>query len=106
MFVGRPILWGLAHSGEDGVRSVVQLLKAEFELAMGLSGHISFLSLYNFTSNCFKQSNCVILTFRMRINWGYRFIFNLQHKVLFVIVIVIHANHNTKEAQPAGWRYS
>ena len=38
VFIGRPILWGLAHSGESGVRNVIQLLKKEFDLAMALSG--------------------------------------------------------------------
>jgi len=38
VFVGRPILWGLAHSGEDGVFNVLNLLKEELHLAMALSG--------------------------------------------------------------------
>jgi len=38
VFVGRSILWGLAHSGEVGVRNVIQLLKKELDLAMALSG--------------------------------------------------------------------
>lgn len=37
-FIGRPVLWGLAHSGVDGVKSIIQLLKTEFDLAMALSG--------------------------------------------------------------------
>ena len=38
VFIGRPVLWGLAHSGEEGVHNVVKLLKDEFQLAMGLAG--------------------------------------------------------------------
>ncbi|XP_078664056.1 2-Hydroxyacid oxidase 2-like [Branchiostoma floridae x Branchiostoma belcheri] len=38
VFVGRPPLWGLAHSGEEGVRHVLQILKDELSLAMALSG--------------------------------------------------------------------
>uniref|UniRef100_A0A6V1QYU9 FMN hydroxy acid dehydrogenase domain-containing protein n=2 Tax=Heterosigma akashiwo TaxID=2829 RepID=A0A6V1QYU9_HETAK len=38
VFIGRPVLWGLAHSGEEGVAHVLQLLRAEFEMAMQLNG--------------------------------------------------------------------
>jgi isopentenyl diphosphate isomerase/L-lactate dehydrogenase-like FMN-dependent dehydrogenase len=38
VFVGRPILWGLALSGEAGVKSVLEMLRQEFDLAMALSG--------------------------------------------------------------------
>ena len=38
VFIGRPVLWGLAHSGETGVHQVLELMKKEFELAMQLSG--------------------------------------------------------------------
>lgn len=38
VFVGRPVLWGLAHSGEDGVYNAMELLKNEFSLAMQLMG--------------------------------------------------------------------
>jgi 4-hydroxymandelate oxidase len=36
--IGRPVLWGLAVDGEAGVGRVLDLLSAEFELAMALSG--------------------------------------------------------------------
>ena len=36
--VGRPILWGLAADGEEGAYRVLELLKAEFYLAMVLCG--------------------------------------------------------------------
>ena len=38
VFVGRPVLWGMAHSGEEGVRHVLQLLRDEFEMALRLTG--------------------------------------------------------------------
>ncbi|HWZ19094.1 MAG TPA: alpha-hydroxy acid oxidase [Ktedonobacteraceae bacterium] len=38
VLVGRPILWGLASNGEEGVGHVLELLRAELELAMALSG--------------------------------------------------------------------
>lgn len=38
VMIGRPILWGLALSGQSGVEAVLNLLKSEFDLAMALSG--------------------------------------------------------------------
>uniref|UniRef100_A0A8D0KP83 (S)-2-hydroxy-acid oxidase n=1 Tax=Salvator merianae TaxID=96440 RepID=A0A8D0KP83_SALMN len=38
VFIGRPIIWGLAYQGEKGVTEVLQILKDEFHLAMALSG--------------------------------------------------------------------
>src|SRR4029077_4050275 len=38
VLVGRPILWGLAVGGEVGVKSVLELLRQELDLAMALSG--------------------------------------------------------------------
>ncbi|KAF9172908.1 Hydroxyacid oxidase 1 [Mortierella sp. AD010] len=38
VFLGRPILWGLAHDGEAGVSLTLDLLQKEFELAMALAG--------------------------------------------------------------------
>lgn len=38
VLIGRPILWGLAVNGEDGVRHVLEILKNEFRLAMMLCG--------------------------------------------------------------------
>jgi 4-hydroxymandelate oxidase len=40
VLVGRPVLWGLTVGGEAGVRSVLELLLAEFETALALSGAI------------------------------------------------------------------
>lgn len=36
--VGRPVLWGLAVGGADGVRHVVEILRDELSLAMALAG--------------------------------------------------------------------
>lgn len=38
VLIGRPYLWGLAVGGEQGVRKALQLLNAELELSMALSG--------------------------------------------------------------------
>ena len=38
VLVGRPILWGLAANGAGGAGHVLELLRAELELAMRLSG--------------------------------------------------------------------
>ena len=38
VLIGRPVLWGLAVDGEEGVRHVLQLLRAELDLAMALCG--------------------------------------------------------------------
>jgi lactate 2-monooxygenase len=36
--IGRPIVWGLAHEGEEGVRHVLKSLLADFDLTVALSG--------------------------------------------------------------------
>ncbi len=36
--VGRPVLWGLAWAGERGVARVLEMLRAEIDLALGLCG--------------------------------------------------------------------
>jgi isopentenyl diphosphate isomerase/L-lactate dehydrogenase-like FMN-dependent dehydrogenase len=38
VMVGRPVLWGLAARGEEGVRHVLELLREEVELALLLCG--------------------------------------------------------------------
>ncbi|XP_029016038.1 hydroxyacid oxidase 1 [Betta splendens] len=38
VFIGRPVLWGLACQGEIGVTELLELLKEELRLAMALSG--------------------------------------------------------------------
>lgn len=41
VMIGRPILWGLGVGGEEGVKAVLTILKAEFDLAMALCGYTS-----------------------------------------------------------------
>uniref|UniRef100_A0A8C2MW72 (S)-2-hydroxy-acid oxidase n=1 Tax=Cricetulus griseus TaxID=10029 RepID=A0A8C2MW72_CRIGR len=38
IFLGRPIIWGLACKGEHGVKEVLNILKEEFQTSMVLSG--------------------------------------------------------------------
>lgn len=38
ILLGRPVLWGLGHSGQAGVELVLSLLRQELDLAMVLSG--------------------------------------------------------------------
>jgi isopentenyl diphosphate isomerase/L-lactate dehydrogenase-like FMN-dependent dehydrogenase len=38
VLIGRPVLWGLAVDGAEGVRNVLEILKKEFRLAMMLCG--------------------------------------------------------------------
>lgn len=38
VFVGRPVLWGLACEGAEGVEKVLTILKDELELTMRLAG--------------------------------------------------------------------
>ncbi|RWS14488.1 hypothetical protein B4U79_14421 [Dinothrombium tinctorium] len=38
VFIGRPVLWGLCYNGEEGVKQILDILKNEFDIAMGLSG--------------------------------------------------------------------
>ena len=38
VFIGRPVLWGLACGGQNGVEKVLELLRDEFHSAMMLSG--------------------------------------------------------------------
>eukprot|EP01038_Epipyxis_sp_PR26KG_P009045 gene9045-12195_t len=41
VFIGRPVIWGLAHSGEEGVYNVLKLLNDEFSMAMKLAGCVT-----------------------------------------------------------------
>lgn len=38
VLIGRPVLWGLAVGGEQGVRRMLELLRHEFSVAMALAG--------------------------------------------------------------------
>jgi 4-hydroxymandelate oxidase len=39
VLIGRPVLWGLAVDGENGVRRVLDILRTELDNALGLCGH-------------------------------------------------------------------
>ncbi len=41
VLIGRPVLWGLATAGEEGVMRVLEHLRAELDLAMALCGAAS-----------------------------------------------------------------
>lgn len=41
VLLGRPYIWGLAVSGENGVRGVVNHLLADYDLTMGMCGYCS-----------------------------------------------------------------
>jgi isopentenyl diphosphate isomerase/L-lactate dehydrogenase-like FMN-dependent dehydrogenase len=41
VFVGRPLVWGLAVDGEDGVADVLRLLRDELALGLALLGCVS-----------------------------------------------------------------
>ncbi len=45
VLVGRPVLYGLAAYGPDGVRAVLEMLQSELALAMGLNGRPNLASL-------------------------------------------------------------
>ena len=47
VFIGRPVLWGLAYNGQEGVEKVLQILRDEFKTALMLSGEDSFLNVYS-----------------------------------------------------------
>jgi 4-hydroxymandelate oxidase len=41
VLLGRPIFWGLAVNGPSGVHHVLDIMRAELEQAIVLSGHYS-----------------------------------------------------------------
>ena len=45
VLIGRPLFWGLAVDGEAGVRAVLQMLRDELEMAMGMCGRPTIASL-------------------------------------------------------------
>ena len=62
--VGRPVLWGLAAGGEDGVRQVLEMLRSELVRALALCGCSSpqdvgrdFVQLRNAEERCLSLSS-------------------------------------------------
>jgi isopentenyl diphosphate isomerase/L-lactate dehydrogenase-like FMN-dependent dehydrogenase len=45
VFVGRPVLWGLAVAGAEGAQHVLELLRGELEQAMALAGRPTLTSI-------------------------------------------------------------
>lgn len=45
VFVGRPVLWGLAVAGAEGAQHVMELLRDELETAMALAGRPTLASI-------------------------------------------------------------
>jgi isopentenyl diphosphate isomerase/L-lactate dehydrogenase-like FMN-dependent dehydrogenase len=45
VLIGRPLFWGLAVDGEAGVRAVLQMLRDELEMAMGMCGRPTIASI-------------------------------------------------------------
>ena len=45
VLVGRPPLWGLGAYGEPGARRVLDLLRSELAMAMGLCGKVNLAAL-------------------------------------------------------------
>ncbi|EKG14573.1 FMN-dependent dehydrogenase [Macrophomina phaseolina MS6] len=41
VWIGRPVLWGLAYKGQEGVELCLKLLKDEVKLCMGLAGTVA-----------------------------------------------------------------
>ena len=38
VFIGRPIIWGLTVAGEDGVKTILNIIKTELDSVMALTG--------------------------------------------------------------------
>jgi 4-hydroxymandelate oxidase len=45
VLIGRPFFWGLAVNGAEGVHHVLEILRAELEQTMVLSGHYSLATI-------------------------------------------------------------
>jgi 4-hydroxymandelate oxidase len=45
VLIGRPLFWGLAVDGESGLRAVLQMLRDELEMAMGMCGRPTIQSI-------------------------------------------------------------
>jgi len=45
VLIGRPLFWGLAVDGEAGVRAILEMLRDELEISMGMCGRATIASL-------------------------------------------------------------
>ncbi|XP_028395423.1 hydroxyacid oxidase 1-like [Dendronephthya gigantea] len=57
VFIGRPILWGLAHQGEEGVYRVLQIFKEELKITMALCG---CASLGDIVKEMVVRESCIV----------------------------------------------
>ncbi len=57
VMLGRPVLYGLALQGEEGVRKVLQMLRRELLLAMQLAGCTSVAAITQSLILPFGNSN-------------------------------------------------
>nr|XP_039271151.1 hydroxyacid oxidase 1-like [Styela clava] len=57
VFVGRPIIWGLACGGKEGAQKVLEILRDEFELTMKLLGVTSIKELQSVPELVVHESN-------------------------------------------------
>lgn len=62
VFVGRPVLWGLAYAGREGVEQVLGMLRDEFTLAMQLAGKRPFTNSLSFNSTHISLLGCAKIT--------------------------------------------
>ncbi|XP_078483766.1 2-Hydroxyacid oxidase 1-like [Ciona intestinalis] len=56
VFIGRPVLWGLAHNGQEGVKHVLEMLREEFKTALQLMGCTSVEELQSGVNMVVPQS--------------------------------------------------
>lgn len=59
VFVGRPIVWGVAIGGADGAKKVLEILRSELELTMKLLGVTSLRELRSVQSLVVHESNII-----------------------------------------------
>ena len=45
MLMGRPLFWGLAVNGEDGVNAIIEMLRDELATTMGICGRTTIDSI-------------------------------------------------------------
>jgi len=43
VFIGRPMLWGLAYDGEKGARKILELFRREIDLSFALTGKLQHI---------------------------------------------------------------
>lgn len=60
VYIGRPVLWGLAYKGQAGVELALNLLYQEFKLTMALAG-VTSISEISKEVTCFSLRNAKVL---------------------------------------------